>query len=105
VVVLSSLNTPVPLLIPPEPTYDTDCLEFNFDSKAAYRSFEISSRVALAVGAAIGCANEPRPAALAASTYGNTYDRMETLVRNLISSAKTVADSHVFCEGTLLAFR
>ena len=104
-VALSSLNGPVPLLLPPNLNSDAECLASLFDSNAAYRSFDISSRVALVIGAAVGYANEPRSARLGGSTYSDTYDRLEILVRDLIRSAMTGPDSHVFCEGTLLAFR
>jgi hypothetical protein len=104
-VALSCLNDPVPLLLPPSPQSDAEFYLSVIDSKSVYRSFDISSRVALVMGAAVGYANAPRPDQLGLPTYNDMYDQMKNLVQELLHSSKTVQDSHVFCESTLLAFR
>ncbi|KAF2194385.1 hypothetical protein K469DRAFT_650145 [Zopfia rhizophila CBS 207.26] len=102
-VALSSVNDPVPLALPLSPNSNAKCLASVLDSKGPYRSFDISSRVALLIGAALGYANDPRPIRLAGSTYGDTYNRMEILVRELIFTNKNGPDPYTFCESTALA--
>ena len=102
---LSSLDRSVPLVLPANLTSNVESIPSGLDSNVAYQNFYISSKVALAVGAAIDYANRPRPSPLGVSTYHDIYDRMESLVSELIMAAETASDSYVFCEATSLADR
>jgi hypothetical protein len=102
-IALSSLTNPMPLVLPPNLGLNIDCLAMSLSSAGPNRSFDVSSRVALLIGKALGYANDPRPIRLAGSTYGDIYNEMEELVRKLICAANTGPDSYTYCESTSFA--
>jgi hypothetical protein len=94
----------MPLVVQPSFEFRNESLTPCPDLSEPRRSFDVTSRVALLLGAALGYANDPRPARLAGSTYCDTYDRIENLVRDLIGKGKdTRQNSYTYCESTSLA--
>lgn len=102
-VALSSLTDPMPLVLPPNFNVNTQYITPFLNSSGPRTSFDVSSRVALVIGKALGYANDPRPIRLAGSTYNDTYDLLEKVVRDLICTAKTGLDSYTYCESTSFA--
>lgn len=68
-------------------------------------AFHISSRVALAIGAAIEYTTDPESTRRNRPAYRNIYDRTVGLVRDLIRAASRGADSFSYCLATSLAIR
>ncbi|KAL9087669.1 MAG: hypothetical protein Q9165_006593 [Trypethelium subeluteriae] len=86
-VALSSVNDPMPLALPLRAASNAGCLASFLNIGEPSRSFDLSSRVALVIGTALGYANDPRPTRLVGSTYEDTETQMESLVRELVCSS------------------
>ena len=93
----------MPLALPLNPASDAECLASLLAMNGPHRSFDISSRVALLIGTALGHANNPRPTRLAGSTYKDADNRMKQLVRELIYTNKDGLSTYTYCESTALA--
>ncbi|KAI9712787.1 MAG: hypothetical protein M1820_001409 [Bogoriella megaspora] len=102
-VAMSSVNDPMPLVLPLNLASNDKRLTSILDVKAPHRRFEVSSRVALLIGTALGHANDPRPIRLTGSTYRDIDNRMEILVRELVWASKDELDTYTYCESTALA--
>ncbi|KAF2232698.1 hypothetical protein EV356DRAFT_534420 [Viridothelium virens] len=102
-VALSSVNDPMPLALPLSAVSNVKSLAAFLDIEESDRSFDLSSRVALVIGTALGYANDPRPTRLAGSTYEDTENRMQSLVRELVCSSKNGSNAYTYCESTALA--
>lgn len=100
---LSGHTDPTPLVLPPHSRVNAECLASFLNSSELKRSFDVSSRVALLLGMALGYVNDPLPNWLAGSTYNDTYSQVEELVRHLIYTNRTGSDSYLYCESTSLA--
>lgn len=71
-------------------------------SEVGHSSFFVSSRVALAVGAAIEQANSPGRDAM---LYRDTNEQMESLIQALVLAAERSRDSYIYCPATCIAMR
>ena len=100
---MSRVKDPVPLALPLSPSTPIDCLRSMLDCQGPYKTFDITARIALLVGAALSYANDPRPVRLAGSSYADTYTRLENLVHDIISTAEAGTDSYTYCESAALA--